>query len=103
MSPLSAILLLQTISGAPIYLIAAVIQGIFLHSRGYSAAGAIATALLTIALAVVASVLIWNRFMMGIPIMLWNTVNVPALVASVLVFPVVALLIIAGVAVRRRH
>lgn len=96
------IFLMQTITGGPIYMLAGVLQGIFLHYHGYSAVAAVATALLTTALTICASVLIWSQLTVGVPIM-WGAVNLPALVASVILYPLVTLVIAVGFIKRKGH
>lgn len=89
---------LQAWSGAPLYLVASVLQGLWLHRRGYALTGIVATALLTSALTVLAGLVIWGRYLAGIDIMLWDAVNLPALIATIIVFPVVTALIAFGFA-----
>lgn len=89
----NTLLVIQALFGAPIYLIAGALQGIWLHSRGQSVAAVISTALLTTALTVVAGALIWRHYLLGTEIMLWNTVNLPALIATAIVFPTITVLI----------
>lgn len=97
-SGLAAIAWVQAWSGAPLYLMAAVLQGIWLHRHGFMLAGIMATAVFTTTLTILASLIVWDRYLSGIEIMLWNTVNLPALIATCIVFPVVTVLIIFGFA-----
>lgn len=99
---LTQLLLLQGLAGLPIYLIAAVFQGIFLHQRGYPVGGVLATVALTIALSLLASVALWGRFFSQVDILMWGAVNLPAVVASIIVVPIITALIVIGFSDSRR-
>lgn len=87
-------LFLQTLFGAPIYLIAAVLQGIWLHSRGTSVPASIGVPVLSTILSILAGAAIWSQFFMGTEmIFIGKTIHLPALIASGVLFPVVAVLL----------
>lgn len=86
-------------SGSPLYVLALSAQGVWLHQSGrFSLAAVAATALFSVALTILAGVVIWGRFFGPQDIMLWQVINLPALLACLVVFPVVGILVRIGFA-----
>lgn len=83
----------QAWSGAPVYVLAALAQGIALHRLGFALAPIAGTALLSTGLSILAGVVLWGRLLVGSEVLLWNVLNLPALIAAGLLFPLVGLLI----------
>ena len=81
-------------SGAPITLMAMVLQGIWLHQFGrFSLPAVVATAGFSAILSLLAGLVLWGRVFAGSNIMAWEVINLPAVLACVLVFPAVGLLV----------
>ena len=88
---------IQAWSGAPLYLLACVAQGLWLHQRTrLDLAPLLAIGAFSTLLALLAGVVIWGRFFAGTSIMLWQAVNLPALLACIIIFPIVTLLLQLG-------
>jgi len=84
----------QAWSGSPLYVMAIAAQGFWLHQHarfGFATLSGIAV--LSTGLTLLASIILWGRFFAGESIMLWQVVNLPALIACLLIYPVVAVLI----------
>lgn len=92
---LTDLLWTQTWSGAPLYLMAAVAQGLWLHRRGFDLAAIAATAMLSTLLAVLLGVVLWGRIFTGpeAGIMLWEVINLPGAIATAVVFPLVGVVV----------
>lgn len=88
----------QAWSGAPLYVLGMLAQGFWLHRRGtgFSLTPILATGAFSTALTILTGVVIWGRFFTGESIMLWQAVNLPALLASLVIYPAVGALVYAG-------
>lgn len=94
---LTELLWTQTWSGAPLYVLAILAQGLWLHQSGRISLPAVAcSAVFSAGLSILAGVIIWGRFFGGQDIMLWQLLNIPAIFACFLVFPLVGLLVRIG-------
>lgn len=85
-------------SGSPIYVLGIVGQGLWLHQRAsdFNALAIFASVTFSTLLTLLAGLVIWGQFFAGVQIMLWQVINLPALIASVCVYPIVTSLIIFG-------
>jgi len=85
----------QAWSGSPVYLMAGFLQGLWLHRSGFDPGPAAAGALASTALAILLAVVLWGRVFAGLGagVMAWDVLNIPAAVASILVYPATAPLI----------
>lgn len=95
---LTDLLWTQAWSGAPLYLMGAVAQGLWLHRRGFALGALAAAAVLSTALAVLMGVVLWGRLFAGAgaEIMLWEVVNLPGAVAAAIAFPLVGVVVAYG-------
>lgn len=84
----------QAWSGSPLYVLACLAQGLWLHQRaGLGLSGLIATGCLSTLLTILAGVVLWGRLFAGESIMLWQAVNLPALCACALIYPIITVLV----------
>lgn len=94
---LTELLWTQAWSGVPIYLLAAVGQALWLHHRSdFGPAALVAIAVFSTGLAILAGVVIWGRVFGPVDIMLYGMINIPAVIASLILFPVVGWLCLTG-------
>lgn len=91
------LLWVQLWSGAPLYLLASVAMGVWLHHCGrFKLVSLVVLALLCTAVTVVASVLFWVRVLGPVDVMVLGAVNLPALVCCLVIFPVIGGLCLAA-------
>lgn len=80
------------------YVMGMLAQGLWMHRghAGFALGSILATGVFSTALTVLAGVVVWGRFFTGESIMLWQAINLPAFIASVLVYPTVGALVYTG-------
>lgn len=94
---LAELLWTQAWSGAPLYVLAMLAQGLWLYQSGHFRLTAVlATGLFSVTLTILAGVVLWGRLFGGQDIMLWQIINLPALLACFIIFPIVAFLVRLG-------
>lgn len=93
------LLWIQLWTGAPIYVFASTCQGLWLQRSGhYKWPAIVSSALFCTAIAVIGGVVVWVKILGPIDIMLYGAINLAALIASAVIFPLIGAL---GVALGR--